>query len=839
MNNLMNPTAKQKGEWERLGIQTRDKYGNLRSLNEIFGELNAAREAGLGVDIYKLFRLTATSGAGALMTHVAKWNQIIEENFNSEGLSEKLAEAKKNTVSGLWAQFKSAFIEGGLKEFEGNENIIKQYLHQGISWLKTDEFTKLLHDATSLVADMGGALLNFTRIIVNFYEKFKPIVNLWLKFQLYAKGALVILRSLKAVWQSSLYMISKIPAGNAMFAGGIGNGAYGVPGILGMISSSWATHDKAWMGGSIAAHRDLLMKKQLLMKQRMGWAGPAGIFGAGLGGFLGDAIDSEGGAGWGAAAGGALFAALPLLFSSGPVGWVVGGVIAAGAAITGVILKTQQAAEKAAKAVNEYKNSLQTLGINEIQLSTSEDYIQAKLRITTSILHDANEKLSLSIQLWDKYIKTKAGLADEETDEGKLFSDSSAYQTLNMFKEKFDSMWLDYYDRGKAYSDILESDKIKDLIGSPSLAKKGTVAIKTYTLEDGQGNFITYDLFGTYGDKTGQFQGYREDISKYGALQWALTGGGKDIADRKIEQFIKALARAKTWDEYLKINNDFINENIIDPDYSKSMKGKDAEAIAKETGNQLSEFLTYPEVAIPWNKVIWGEYNTVVDKIDPFFKAINAYRTNGTPIPIETLQNYLSVFGSPFFDTSKGVFGSPQWIDAIRNNLQTKNANDQRVELEEAFKIMEGVVGNLGGDYWQYFLPFYNGGIWEGLYNSADDTNKPSFPHAFIPDQKLDGYSFITKPSLINQIWSGYDGGVYALKSGDGWAIPGVFNSYKPQQEIPHPTNNSSSDFHSPLSTKNYNVTINMNVEGLTDEQIVERIKNTVIETFATVAQNN
>lgn len=239
--NMTKPTKSQRDYWATLGVRRIDEYGNLRDINEIFGDLakvnnergtaklaqehfkkleeqyapqfDALKDAGKvdtkewfdlekeynkasdeiramygGVDVFRLFRLTAASGGGVLMGSIEKWNKIIEENFLSEGLSQKLADAKKNQIIGLWAQLRSAFQEQGLRLFEENDGLIRGYLNRAISFVKSDDFAKILRDVVDLLKDVARWIVRITRYIVDLYQRFAPLVKGYLWFQIWMSG---------------------------------------------------------------------------------------------------------------------------------------------------------------------------------------------------------------------------------------------------------------------------------------------------------------------------------------------------------------------------------------------------------------------------------------------------------------------------------------------------------------------------------------------------------------------------------------------------------------------------------------------------------------------------
>ena len=117
--NMMNPTRRGQEAWDILGINTKDKNGNLRNLSDILSDLHEKQQTMSAGDfstlINKMFRVTAAPGALALINNVAKMQEVTGLNKKSMGLASDLADEKKNTIQGLWYQMTSAFTETGSK----------------------------------------------------------------------------------------------------------------------------------------------------------------------------------------------------------------------------------------------------------------------------------------------------------------------------------------------------------------------------------------------------------------------------------------------------------------------------------------------------------------------------------------------------------------------------------------------------------------------------------------------------------------------------------------------------------------------------------------------------
>ena len=217
--NLLNPTKKQAAEWESLGVKRKDKNGNLRELVDIFRDLANSKKK---VDVYKLFYRTAAQGAAALIDQVDRWNEIIAQNFLSDGMVSKLAEAKKNTISGLWAQLTSMFTEDAIRSFEGVNGTIVDFLKSGINALDPNNKSGGAENIRRTITQIVGLLENVKDISAAIFKTWEHIggfVTTFWKIQMIAAPLLFGLRSVKSLFNMG--------AGAMAMAGSIGNFAGG------------------------------------------------------------------------------------------------------------------------------------------------------------------------------------------------------------------------------------------------------------------------------------------------------------------------------------------------------------------------------------------------------------------------------------------------------------------------------------------------------------------------------------------------------------------------------------------------------------------------------------
>ena len=182
MANIVNPTKKQAAAWKRIGVSRTDKNGNMRDVVDIFEDLNK-KDLSLS-DYYQIFHKTAAQGAVSLANDVEGWNDIIKANFMSEGLAKQLADEKKNTIQGLWAQLTSMFTEDGIEAFDEIQQPIKDFLRNITNWLGTDEAKNFIKSVARDLMDFAKLLIDVTKQIYTFFEAFRKPIKWFIAFQL-------------------------------------------------------------------------------------------------------------------------------------------------------------------------------------------------------------------------------------------------------------------------------------------------------------------------------------------------------------------------------------------------------------------------------------------------------------------------------------------------------------------------------------------------------------------------------------------------------------------------------------------------------------------------------
>lgn len=187
--NLMQPNKNQRAALNQYGIVTRDSNGNPLEMIEILKQMADKVPADKMADaVGNMFRITAQPGAAALANAVK--NKSLQElmaanrSAAGSGVAENIANEKKNTIAGLWAQVSSTFTEGILQAFEGKEDGWAGMLAQLRDYLADPETVEMLRSVVNLVETLAQIMGRFAKIYAKVYDMFPGIINGWMKFQL-------------------------------------------------------------------------------------------------------------------------------------------------------------------------------------------------------------------------------------------------------------------------------------------------------------------------------------------------------------------------------------------------------------------------------------------------------------------------------------------------------------------------------------------------------------------------------------------------------------------------------------------------------------------------------
>lgn len=418
MANIVNPTKKQLAAWNRIGVSRTDKNGNMRDVVDIFEDLNK-KDLSLS-DYYQIFHKTAAQGAVSLADNVETWNDIIKANFMSEGLAKELADEKKNTIQGLWAQLTSMFTEDGIEAFEEIQQPIKNFLIKITDWLKTDDAKNFIKQTAKDLMDFAHMIYDVTKKMLGFYESFRPLIKTFVEFQLKMWPMLTTMRLFRAglLGFASIVKLSgtistltgKIFAlGSAMRSVGVGAWMKNFASSGFGLRTYW---QDAFTKGTLSNRQvtpEVLARYHRIYGNTKSQVG-AGAAGAGIGAVLGGAIDGwggyeigkavSGGSDTGGMIGGAVggLAGFAALAAGGPVGWGIAGALALGG-IAAAFYNANAASEEARKSLEAYTNSLSNNGLlSEDHFSMTERYLNLVYNKELDIKNVIEERINLRNQ---------------------------------------------------------------------------------------------------------------------------------------------------------------------------------------------------------------------------------------------------------------------------------------------------------------------------------------------------------------------------------------------------------------------------------------------------------
>lgn len=162
---LTSPTEKGTKAFEEMGISVFDAEGKMRSIKDIFGELNAAfgnmTQADKLAKISDIFNARDTASAEALLAAVEQdWDKIGESILNAEGAAQGMANTQLNNLNGAITILKSA-LEGVYIEI--SEKLTPSLI----------DFVKIGQETLSnlIPAIKAGDFNSITRILENAFSQ--------------------------------------------------------------------------------------------------------------------------------------------------------------------------------------------------------------------------------------------------------------------------------------------------------------------------------------------------------------------------------------------------------------------------------------------------------------------------------------------------------------------------------------------------------------------------------------------------------------------------------------------------------------------------------------------
>lgn len=165
---LQNPTDKAADQMEALGLSVYDSEGNMRSLNDILGDLNTSMDGMTAEEkaniISKIFNKTDLSSVNALLANTGDtWTDLQTAIENSGGAAQQMADTQLDNLSGQLTILKSA-VEGfaisiGEELMPMIKNIVAK-IQSFVDWLNNlDEGTRQVIVKIGLFIAALGPLL--------------------------------------------------------------------------------------------------------------------------------------------------------------------------------------------------------------------------------------------------------------------------------------------------------------------------------------------------------------------------------------------------------------------------------------------------------------------------------------------------------------------------------------------------------------------------------------------------------------------------------------------------------------------------------------------------------
>ena len=165
---LQNPTDKASDAMEALGLQVYDSEGNMRSMNDILGDLNSSMDGMTAEEksniISKIFNKTDLSSVNALLANTGDtWDDLQSSITDSGGAAQQMADTQLDNLQGQLTILKSA-LEGLAISFG---ELLMPAIKQIVGWVQgfvdklnsMDEGTKKVIVTIALVAAALGPVL--------------------------------------------------------------------------------------------------------------------------------------------------------------------------------------------------------------------------------------------------------------------------------------------------------------------------------------------------------------------------------------------------------------------------------------------------------------------------------------------------------------------------------------------------------------------------------------------------------------------------------------------------------------------------------------------------------
>ena len=165
---LQNPTDKAAACMEQLGLDVYDSEGNMRSLNDILGDLNTSMDGMTAAEksniIGQIFNKTDLSSVNALLANTGStWDDLQQSIIDSGGAAQQMADTQLDNLQGQITILKSALeglaISFGELLMPAIKTIVG-WVQKFVDWLNgMDEGTKKVITTVALLAAALGPVL--------------------------------------------------------------------------------------------------------------------------------------------------------------------------------------------------------------------------------------------------------------------------------------------------------------------------------------------------------------------------------------------------------------------------------------------------------------------------------------------------------------------------------------------------------------------------------------------------------------------------------------------------------------------------------------------------------
>ena len=182
---LQNPTDKAAACMEQLGLDVYDSEGNMRSLNDILGDLNTSMDGMTAAEksniIGQIFNKTDLSSVNALLANTGStWDDLQQSIIDSGGAAQQMADTQLDNLQGQITILKSA-LEGLAISFGElllpAIKMIVGWVQKFVDWLNgMDEGTKKVITTVALLAAALGPVLIVIRKVVSAVGTIMTIV---------------------------------------------------------------------------------------------------------------------------------------------------------------------------------------------------------------------------------------------------------------------------------------------------------------------------------------------------------------------------------------------------------------------------------------------------------------------------------------------------------------------------------------------------------------------------------------------------------------------------------------------------------------------------------------